>query len=320
VAGVTMLEIQLKRVYNRTLREISNLGFLKQRSEAAYRTSVENFANQLPSLTPIDRPIVDLLEQRGIFITTLSELKLQQTDALLHGVNCILPELSTLSNCRSGEFLIKASSEQLLQHPSIFLWGLEERLLNIVENYLKLPVAYHGVYFRKDLANEVITRTRRWHLDKEDRRMLKIIIYLNNVDEKGGCFQYISDDYTLSIIQRLKYNYGKITNTMMKQVVPPSLWFSCIGPAGTVIIFDPARIFHRGKVPTKSDRYTLFFDYTSRVPQRPYYCKSSFTVHELLTLTDQLSNHQIDCIFWSRELAKINSEMEVNRHSFNSKN
>lgn len=299
-----VLSTQVKRVYNRTLRELSKLSIVERRAAAAYDLAIQRYADQLPTLAAVDQRVIERLEQEGIFITTLSALKLRQTDAMLQAVNCILPTLSTLSACKPGEFLIKASGEQLLQHPDLWLWGLEERLLNLVERYLKLPCAYHGVYFRKDLANGVVVRTRQWHIDKEDRRMLKIIVYLNDVDETGGCFQYVSGDFTAAIIHKLRYNYGKVTDRMMERVVPASEWFSCVGSAGTVIIFDPARVFHRGKLPTRSDRYTLFFDYTSRVPQRPYYCKSSLTSQELLLLKSKLSQRQADCVFWRSKLTK----------------
>jgi hypothetical protein len=34
--------------------------------------------------------------------------------------------------------------------PNFFKWGNEKRLINILENYIGLPVAYHGVQIRKD--------------------------------------------------------------------------------------------------------------------------------------------------------------------------
>lgn len=304
----TMFQAQLRRVYRRTLREISKVSFLERRSDTMYQILREYFASQLPPLEPIDRPIVDALQQHGIFTTTLAALDLPSTATVLSGTRQLLPELAQVSvpqKSNRKEFLIKATRQQLLKYPEIFLWGLEERLLNIVEHYLGLPPAYHGVYFRRDLANGVMNRTRLWHLDKEDRRMVKIIVYLSDVNEGKGPFQYLPSSLTPDIIQALGYDYGRVTDAMMQQVVPSSAWNSCLGMAGTVIFVDPARVFHRGKIPIDADRFTLFFDFSSRQPKHPYYCKSSFGAAELLNLSSRLSQRQIDCVFWSKKLATL---------------
>ncbi|GAB4376494.1 MAG: hypothetical protein Kow00121_23680 [Elainellaceae cyanobacterium] len=303
-----MLKTQLQRVYNRTLKEISKVKFLERYSDAAYQAQLKHFADQLPPVDPIDRPIVEALDRDGIFVTTLAELKIPLTSQVLNGIDQLIPELaatSTVHKRHRGEFLIKASRCQLLRYPELFLWGLEERLLNVVENYLGLPAAYHGVYLRRDLANGVIRRTRFWHLDKEDRRMVKIIVYLNDVNEEGGPFQYISNHLTPTIIKELSYDYNRVTNSMMEGAVPSSEWLSCIGPTGTVIFVDPAKVFHRGQAPIASDRFTLFFDYTSRKPKRSYYCKSSVGVSDLIDFAKRLSRRQIDCVFWNKKLASI---------------
>lgn len=301
-------KVQFRRAYHRALRELSKMGCLERRSDAIYQALLEQFASQLPPLEADDRSIVEALHQHGIFITTLTALDIPSTASVLNSSQNLLPELALIpASHRSNkrEFLIKASRNQLLKHPEIFLWGLEERLLNIVENYLGLPSAYHGVYFRRDLANGVSGRTRLWHLDKEDRRMVKIIVYLRDVNEGNGPFQYLSSQLTPSIIQILGYDYGIITDARMQQVVPLSQWTSCIGAAGTVIFVDPARIFHRGKMPIDADRFTLFFDFSSREPKHPYYCKSSFSTSELLKLSQSLSQRQINCVFWNKKLAAV---------------
>jgi hypothetical protein len=138
-------------------------------------------------------------------------------------------------------------------------------LLNIAENYIGLPVAYLGVNLRKDIPNQKQVGTRLWHTDGEDRRMLKAIIYLNDVDENGGPFEYIPQNLTPSY-RSFKHLYCKILDEDMKKVVPACHWKQCTGAAGTVILVDTARLFHHGRVPEK-ERAALFFCYTSRKPK-----------------------------------------------------
>ena len=134
--------------------------------------------------------------------------------------------------------------------------------------------------------------------------MFKIIIYLNDVSEYGGPFQYIPKSLTSSTSRSLKYNnYGAyVEDKCMEEIVPQSEWKSCSGAAGTVIFADTASIFHRGKVPVVSDRLSIFFDYTSSIPKHPYACNSSFSVDELLILAKMLDKRQKECIFWNQKL------------------
>ena len=292
----------LTRVRNLIFREISQIKVFRVPSELAYQSALKEYASNLPVISSLDFTIVDALRREGIFVTSLEKLGIPSTSRLLHGSQNISPKILTTSASSKTEYTIKATANQLMEYPDIFFWGLEERLLNIIENYLGLAVAYHGLYFRRDLANGIQRKSRLWHIDKEDRRMIKIIIYLNSVSDDGGPFEYIPKSLTSSVSRLLKYNYGYIKHKTMEQVLPQSECKSCTGTAGTVIFTDPASIFHRGKIPVVSERMSIFFDYTSRQPKHPYYCKSSFSVNELLRLSKMLSKRQKECIFWRKQL------------------
>ena len=287
----------LKRIRKRILREILQIPFFRSLSELAYQRAIKKYASNLPVISPTDFAIVDALRREGIFVTSLEILEIPSTSLLLHASKNLLPEIFKIYPSSKKQYIIHASSTQLMEYPELFLWGLEERLLNIIENYLGLAVAYHGLYFRRDLANGIQRKSRLWHIDREDRRMLKIIIYLNDVSDDGGSFQYIPKSLTSLTSRLLKYNYGYIEDKAMEEIVPQSEWKSCPGSSGTVIFADTASIFHRGMVPVVSDRLSIFFDYTSRQPKNPHYCKSSFSVNELLILAKMLSKRQKKCIF-----------------------
>ncbi|MEQ9357821.1 2OG-Fe(II) oxygenase [Coleofasciculus chthonoplastes] len=294
----------LTRLRHRILREISQIKRLQIRGEQAYQKALQDYATHKPILSRCDLQIVNSLEREGIFVTSLDNLQIPLTCQLIHACQNLLPKILAASPSSPKDYLLKVPPEQLMEYPQLFHWGLEERLLNIVENYLALPVAYHGLYFRRDLANKIQRRTRLWHLDKEDYRMLKIILYLNDVGENGGCFQYIPKTLTHSILRRLNYNYGTIKDQVMEQVVPQEHWKSCPGSSGTLLFVDSAHIFHRGQVPIGSDRLSIFFDYTSRVPKYPYYCKTDFSIQQLMALSHGLCPRKKGCVFWNKKLLR----------------
>lgn len=293
----------LRRFYqvrNRILKEIIQLPVLRVPSELGYIAALKEYSSELPVLSPHDSAMVDIVKREGILVTSLEELAIPSASLLIDAAQKLLPTIPTPLSNHTAEFVFHATHSQIMSYPEIFLWGLEERLLNIVENYIGLPVAYHGVYFRRDIVSSVQVKSRLWHTDIEDYRNFKAIVYLNDISDDGGPFQYIPKSLTSLLSSSLKHKSSHIKDEAVQTVIPVSFWKSCTGPSGTVILVDTANIFHRGKIPTKSDRFTLFFDYTSRRPKHPFYCKSSLSKDELFLLETRLSERQRECIFWRK--------------------
>ena len=288
----------VKKVRNEIIRKIYQIPLLSNTADIAYQTAIAKHIDHLPYLSENDLSLVENLQEKGIAITSFTELSIPSTMEMLQAAKLLGAKIPKNIAGSQNEFTVHATSEQIREHSSIFLWGIQERLLNIVENYLGLSVAYHGAYFRRDINNQVQKKSRLWHLDKEDRKMLKIIIYLNDVKEDGGTFEYIPKFLTSHISKSLKYDDTYIKDEIMEQVVSSSYWQPCTGKSGTVIFADTANIFHRGKLPLASDRLSIFFDYTTRQPKHPFYCKSSLNNDDLLTISLRLCEHQKQYIFW----------------------
>ena len=145
-----------------------------------------------------------------------------------------MPELQATLD-RDTKYAISLPIAQYMKYPITIEWGLEERLLHIAENYIGLPVTYWGSDFRRQIANGKLLGPRQWHLDAEDHRMLKIIIYLNDVNLHAGPFEYIPKHSTSFLAQRLNYSSGFISDEVLKTVVPISDCKTCLGNFGTVI-------------------------------------------------------------------------------------
>jgi hypothetical protein len=229
---------------------------------------------KLPVLEERDRIIVESLERDGIYITNIADLGLASTTQMLKTAYSLLPSMGTTnytdSSHNSPEIYI------VTDLPEIFNWGGEQRIQNIIENYIGLPIAYHGVHLRKDFVNKSQFDTLLWHRDIEDRRILKIIIYLNDVEEQHGPFEYVPLSLT-SIYQpnfyRLipKIKNSGINDETLSKIIPKSAWKSCTGAAGTVIFADTRRLLHHGTLRTQ-ERSTLFFAYTANPPKQPQLC------------------------------------------------
>ncbi|MBH8573532.1 2OG-Fe(II) oxygenase [Nostocaceae cyanobacterium CENA369] len=288
----------IQKARNKFIKKIDAIPFIRYQADLAYQTALEKHISQLPAISTSDFDLIEKIKHEGVVITSLEDLKIPSTPKLLQAAENLIPKILSSIAAQKNDFTIHASAQQIMEYPEIFLWGLEQRLLNIVENYLGLPVAYHGAYFRRDIANQVEQGSRLWHIDKEDRKVLKIIVYLNDISEDKGPFQYIPQSLTAKVVQSLKYTSGYIRNQTLQEVISPANYKSCTGDAGTVIFAATSSILHRGKPPVVSERFAIFFDYTSRRQKQLLYCNSSLPHSDLLLLANNLTEKQKECIFW----------------------
>lgn len=221
------------------------------------------FRSPIVSLPGPFRAVVEALHRDGACVTSLAELELEFDEACAAEVEFLRSQI--VFNQASGDksFLGTVPQDMADRCPNLIRWGLEERLLGMVESYLGLPANYRGFLARRDIADTSDAGTRRWHMDGEDSRTVKLIVYLNDIDEKVGPFEFIPRRLTPSIPREI-FVAGRVPDEVMERYVPRGEWVSCTGPVGTVVVADTCRIFHRGKPPSAGARDTLFFHFTSR--------------------------------------------------------
>jgi hypothetical protein len=238
--------------------------------------------------------IVADLDAEGIHVTSLDRLALPGADLLLEQAAAWRRDLAASGAPRyapSGlpSFAVLADPAEVMSRtPELLLWGVQDRLIEIVEAYLRLPARCLGVFVRRDLADGAEFGTRRWHIDINDFRYLKIIVYLNDVAEGGGPFEYVPQQYSRLLLRegrRKSFDHSHIAR------LGDAAMRSCHGPAGTVIIVDTARLYHRGRLPLR-ERYTISYSYASRHPRRPDLCAAVHFPSDVAALNPGLSPAQ----------------------------
>jgi hypothetical protein len=266
------------------------------------------------SLTPLEqaeREIVNALEVNGIYITSLDALNLPDTESFLQSAIQLSHQLKdkALLPAFYKHHEIHATLDEFMTCPETFYWGLNQKLLKIVEHYLNLSVGYDGASCLMSMANGREIGARAWHRDREDRRMLKICVYLNDVDAESGPFECLSPQLNDWLSQSAHHRHRSIPDGEMQRLAlsisaKPNV--TCIGRAGTVIFVDPARFFHRGKPPTRQNRTAIFFHYFSRRPSHPFFChRTPFSTGKIASLMYKLSDEQRACVTWDQNLSPI---------------
>jgi hypothetical protein len=236
------------------------------------------------------RRIVNGLKQEGACISSLERLGVGNWRELLAEARQIFKEMPANHPNTSDpkSYVIHETPGDLLRHEAIVRFGLEEPILNIIEAYLNLPCAYRGATARRDLANSQVAETRLWHRDDEDRQICKIILYVEDVDENGGGFEYIARSAMPSDFR----HYRRVDAMEMAETVPAERWTRVSGTAGTLIFGDTCSIWHRGSLPVSGDRFTIFFGYNSRAPRNPQYCASMVPTELRTSLSATLNERQ----------------------------
>ncbi|ESA34439.1 phytanoyl- dioxygenase [Leptolyngbya sp. Heron Island J] len=248
------------------------------------------------TLNDYDRLLISQLRQEGVCTTTLDNLALLGTSTMLSIAERALEHLPHGASVEfkgersASSHSVGLNARKLMSYPDLFLWGLQARWLELIEDYLRQPVAYLGCIIRKEVPNQKQVGVRLWHQDGEDYKVVKVIIYLNDVGEDEGPFEYIPRKYTPSYSQFRHVN-NNIRDHDMAQVVAPQAWKRCLGPRGTVVIADTVSVFHHASVP-KKERYALTLAYTSRAPKNMALCrqwcpyddnKAWFKIQEMLS-------------------------------------
>ena len=255
-----------KRATYKFIKIFFNLQPIRQYREKIHQSKTENYRKSLFPIQSEDQKILDDLQKIGTYSVDIQDLGFDSTPALLEKTKLLVDFLK--QEPINKKLFINLEPSIFADYPEIFLWGLEPRLLKILEHHIGSPVYYQGYSMRRDIVSKEsnFNCIRAWHQDAEDKIVIKIIIYLNDVGSKGGCYQYIPSNLSKEAAQKLNYNFGYIDDRKMETVVPRQNWMGSIGKLGTVIISNTSSVFHRAKPPEQEDRFSISFCYTSDRP------------------------------------------------------
>jgi len=148
----------------------------------------------------------------------------------------------------------------ILNLPSLHELLFDDRMINIATGYYNCRPALGSVAVRKSFVNDEPPLTNQnYHRDYNSLvKMMKFVIYLNDVDEGGGPFTYVNESNKRiwngwwqthypsdEMIEKL---YGK------DKVVPITANFGDLLMANT-------RGMHKGQKPSTSERTAIHFSY-----------------------------------------------------------
>lgn len=178
-----------------------------------------------------------------------------------------------------------------LKNPFI-RFSLSRPILEIVGSYLGLAPKFRDWRLEATVPSPAELRrktSQRWHRDQEDLRLVKVFLYLNDVDESAGPFMYLERSQAGGRWERL---FGRVP-PRGSLPMPPDIdrhipWDevrTCTGPAGTLVFCDTNGL-HQGGYATSRHRLMYTSIYTTAASPWPirYAYPPDFRTEDLTAL------------------------------------
>lgn len=152
-----------------------------------------------------------------------------------------------------------AVEQPFLRSISALRLALDERLLSIASAYLGGPAAIGGSNLRRSFANSLTEFDTLWfHSDPNSPRILKVFLYLTDVDENSGPFCHVRGS------QRVKFrgwrlSYRLTDDDILRHYSRDDVKLA-VGRPGSVVFADTTG-FHRGTKCKSRDRDMLTINY-----------------------------------------------------------
>jgi hypothetical protein len=245
------------------------------------RVSRRKLAEQRPELDDVQRAIVASLEREGYatvpFAEVLPDTVLREeiegqavrfTAATEHG---LANDGEGLRRRAGKEFVVRLHSYDgnLTDDDPWFRACLSHRLLDIANAYLGLWAKLEYVDVWYSIPQEVDAErkaSQRWHRDYNDRHLLKAFLYLVDVDEGTGPFEYIAGSARGGPYAD-KWAWRPLSESYppqdeLSQRIPPEAIRTFTAPKGTIIFCNTSG-FHRGGFATTKPRVLSTATYSS---------------------------------------------------------
>ena len=147
--------------------------------------------------------------------------------------------------------------------------AISSRLLDIVNAYLGLwaKLTYCDQWYTVPMPSGAQrAASQNWHRDHVDRHLVKVFIYLSDVDERAGPFEYVrgsTDDGPYANVWPWAPGGDHYPpRDEFEERIPPSAISTLTGTAGTMILCNTSG-FHRGGFATETPRVLWRYNYAS---------------------------------------------------------
>lgn len=233
-------------------------------------------------LSPTERSVLNKLNRDGIALSSIDDLfadtsEFGELNSAVEGVISSRDEEIALLESQAADttkigsktFNLELLGSRLKFDPAdtFSRFALNPEFLNIANAYMRMyaQLRYYNVWYTF-ATNTAARESQLWHFDREDNYILKIFVYLKDVDIGTGPFTYAPGTHRKGPYWNQnpesfnENNVLRTTDEQMSAVIPRERWITATGRKGTVVFAD-TRGYHKGGEARDSNRlmYTCMF-------------------------------------------------------------
>jgi hypothetical protein len=158
-------------------------------------------------------------------------------------------------------------------------FALQRPVLDVANAYFgAYSVLTHCQVWHNFVATGEPSQSQLWHRDPEDRHILKLFLYLSDVDEGAGPFTYARGSHRhpdrVAPHQRLDGQTPRSNDDELAQLVPEDRWLTAYGSRGTMVFAD-TRGYHKGGWGRRAERIVYVCQFlcgaSQGIPTRDYH-------------------------------------------------
>lgn len=170
-------------------------------------------------------------------------------------------DFSTVRQKTSGIAIV----DPFVTIPNLLDIALDDRLVDVAVAYFNCLPLIPFVKVRKSFAHNLPpVDTQLFHTDLNSYHIIKVIIYLNDVDADGGPFTYVRTSHSTAFRELFGKHQSSSSPRFSDEEIIEKYGLEnvveCPCRAGDVIFCDTTG-FHKGKKPTALDRNVIIINY-----------------------------------------------------------
>jgi hypothetical protein len=272
-----------KKIMGRSLKYVCGKSDFTWRYLANLRPSFEYQRIRKPLSVSQERILSDL-RRDGISMTSVTDLMTDNPvfhelqfavrtleTSLSDKISKARMEMDTPSGVKSYCFHLLSCARELDPNDIFVRFALQPQILGIANGYFGMltRLLYYNVWHNFPMQDEP-RESQLWHRDPEDRYILKMFVYLTDVDEGSGPLSYVPGTHAQGsvrtrpaskICKEGSVEVRRSDDAQMLAVLPKENWITALGPKGTVVFAD-TRGYHKGGLVRERDRilYTCMFN------------------------------------------------------------
>jgi len=244
------------------------------------RSARRRYTSHAPDLDDTQRGLVQALDRDGYVTLPFTELAGEeawkaveaQGDAFIAETERTLAEGGS-GKVRAGkEFVVRAHSFEgvtLGAGDPWFSFCASRRILDVANAYLRLwsKLSYVDMWYTaQQPATDERVASQNWHVDFDDKHLLKAFVYLSDVGADHGPFEYVPGSQPGGRHHTVRpwtpMGYGRVPDEDVARSVPAEEIATFTGPKGTLILCNTSGL-HRGGFATAGPRILATATYCS---------------------------------------------------------